>query len=90
MLKLLAEVNAPTLEEHPGNCPPCSPTTEAVLKPNNLVWGDEVEQVAPSQPELEEETVEEGHCQDPCLPYLPREPNPQEGCSEQRFEQESR
>ena len=89
MSQLLADINAPTPEEHPGDCPPRSPTTEAVLQPSDLDWADEVEQAAPSHPQLEEETVEEGHRQFPCLPSLPHEPIPQEGCSEQRFEQES-
>ena len=68
MSQLLAVVNTPTPEVHPGDYPPRSPTTEAALQTSDLDWVDEVEQVAPSQPELEEETVEEGHHQDPCLP----------------------
>ena len=74
---------------YPEDCPPRSPTTEAALQTSDLDWVDEVEQAAPSQPELEEETVEEGCYQDPCLPSLLCEPIPREGCSEQRFEQGS-
>ena len=37
MSQLLADVNAPTPEEHPGDCPPCSLTTEATLQPSNLI-----------------------------------------------------
>ena len=88
MLQLLVVINTPILEAHPGDYPPHSPTTEAALQTSDLDWVDEVEQVAPSQPELEEETVEEGHRQDPCLPSSPCEPIPREGCFEQRFEQE--
>ena len=68
MLQLLADVNTPTPEDHSGDCPPCSPTTEAALQPQNLVWADEVEQAAPSLPELEEDIVEEGRNLDPILP----------------------
>ena len=89
MLQLLADVNTLTPEDYPEDCCLHSPTTEAVLQTSDLDWVVEVEQTAPSQPELEEETVEEGHHQDPYLPSRPREPIPQEGCSEQRFEQES-
>ena len=49
----------------------------------------DVKQVAPSQLELEEVTVEEGHYHRPCLPSPLCEPIPREGCSKQRFEQES-
>ena len=42
MLQLIADVNAPTPEENPRDFPPCSPTTEAVLQPSDLVWTDEV------------------------------------------------
>ena len=89
MLQLLADVNTPTPEYYPEDCPPCSPTREAVLQTSDLDWVVEVEQAAPSQPEEEEETVEEGHYQDPCLPSPLREPIPREGCSKQRFKQES-
>ena len=90
MLQLLAVVNAPTPEVHPEDCPPRSPTTEAALQSCTLDWVVDVEQVAPSQPELEDVKVEEGHYQDPCLPSLPREPIPQDlGCFRQRLEQES-
>ena len=60
MLQLLADVNTPTPEDHSEEYPPRSPTTEAALKTSNLDWIAEVEQAAPSQPQLEEETVEEG------------------------------
>ena len=60
MSQLLADVNAPTPEEYPGDCPPCSLATEAALQPSDLVWADDVEQAAPSYPELEEEIMEEG------------------------------
>ena len=89
MSLLLADVNTPTPDDHSEEYPPSSPTTEAVLQTGDLDGDNDVEQEAPSYPELEEETVEEGHHQDPCLPSLPREPIPQEGCSKQRFEQES-
>ena len=89
ILHLLADVNAPTPEVYPEDCPPRSPTTEAALQSCPLDWVVDVEQVAPSQPELEEVTVEEERHHDPCLPSPLCEPIPQEGCSEQRFEQES-
>ena len=73
MSQLLADVNTPTPEDHSGECPPRSPTTEAALQPSDLDWNDDVEREAPSHPELEEETVEEGHHQDLCLPSPPRE-----------------
>ena len=84
--QLLAVVNAPTPEVHPGDYPPRSPTTEAALQSCPLDWVVEVEQVGLSQLELEEETVEEGCYHDPCLPSPLCEPIPREGCSEQRFE----
>ena len=78
MSQLLAVVNAPTPEVHPEDCPPCSPATEAALQSCPLDWVVDVEQVAPSQPELEEVTVEEGCYYNPCLPSLLREPIPQD------------
>ena len=74
MSQLLADINVSTLEEDPEDIPPCSPATEAALQPSDLVWADDVEQEAPSYPELEEEHVEAGRYQDPCLPSPPSEP----------------
>ena len=54
MSQLLADVNTPTPEDHSEKYPPSSPTTEAALQTSDLDWADEVEQAAPSQPELEE------------------------------------
>ena len=81
MSQLLAVVNAPTLEVHREDCPTRSLATEAVLQSCPLDWIEDVEQVAPPQPELEEVTAEEGRYHDPCLPSPLREPIPQEGCS---------
>ena len=53
MLQLLADINAPTPEDHSGDYPPHSPTTEAALQPQNLDWNEEVEQESSSLPELE-------------------------------------
>ena len=89
MSQFLADVNTPTPEDHSEEYPPSSPTTEAVLQTIDLDGDDDVEQEAPSHLELEDKIVEEGRLQDPCLPSPPHEPIPQEGSSEQRFNQES-
>ena len=77
MSQLLADVNAPTPEDHSGDYPLRSPTTEAALQPQNLDWIEEVEQAAPPLLELEEHIVEEGRILDPCLPSLLCESSPQ-------------
>ena len=90
MSQLITDVNVPTQEEDPDNVPPRSPATGAALQLVKLDWNAEVEAEAPSAPALEEEVLEDGRFQDPCLPSLSREPIPQDlGCSGQRFEQES-
>ena len=53
-------------------------------------WNAEVEQNDPLPPVLEEDKQDVHLYQDPCLPSLPAEPIPlDQGCSRQRFEQES-
>ena len=47
MSQLFVDLNVQIPEEHPGDYPPYSPTTEAVLPPSGLVWADDVEQEAP-------------------------------------------
>ena len=88
MSQLISDVNIPT-QEDPG-VPARSPRTEAALQPVSLDWNAEVEHYAPLPPVLEEEEQDVGLNQDPCLPSLPAEPIPlDQGCSGQRFEQES-
>ena len=89
MSQLLADINTLTPEDHSEEYPLSSPTTEAALQTSDLDGNDDVEQEAPSHPELKDKTVEEGRFQDPCLPSPPHEPIPQAGSSEQRFDQES-
>ena len=88
MLQLIKDVNVPTQED--PEVPPHSQRTEAALRPVSLDWNTEVEHNAPLPPVLEEEEQDVGHYQDPCLPSPPAEPIPlDQGCSGQRFEQES-
>ena len=90
MSQLIADINVPTPEEDPEDIPPHSLATVAALQPVKLDWNEEVEREAPPAPVLEEEVMEVGHFQDPCLPSPPREPIPEDlGCSRQRFKQES-
>ena len=76
ILQLLADVNTPTPENHSEDYPPSSPTSEAVFQTSNLDEDDEVEQEVVSHSELEDQIVEEGRFQDPCLPSPLREQIP--------------
>ena len=88
MSQLIHDINLPTPED-PEVIPPCSPRTEAALQPALLDWNAEVEREAPLSPDLAE-IVEVGHFHDSCLLSLPVERIPlDQGCSGQRFEQES-
>ena len=87
-MQLIRDVNIPTQED--PEVSPCSPRTEAALQPVSLDWNAEVEHNAPLPPVLEEDEQDVRHFQDPCLPSPPAEPIPlDQGCSRQRFEQES-
>ena len=88
MTQLLADVNTQTPEDHSEEHPPSSPTAEAALQTSDLDEDDDVVQVAPSHPVLEDKILEGGCLQDPCLPSPPHEPISQAGSSEQRFKQE--
>ena len=76
ILQHLADINTLTPEDHSEEYPPSPPTTEAALQTSDLEGDDDVEQEAPSHPELKDNIVEEGRVQDPCLPSPPREPFP--------------
>ena len=89
MSHLIRDVNSSPTQEDPG-VRAHSPRTEAALQPVSLDWNAEVEHYAPLPPVLEEEEQDVRLNQDPCLPSPPAEPIPlDQGCSRQRFEQES-
>ena len=87
--QLVQDVNSSPTQEDPG-VPARSPRTEAALQPVSLDWAAEPELYAPLPPVLEDDEQAVGLQQDPCLPSPPAEPIPlDQGCSRQRFEQES-
>ena len=87
MSQLIPDINLPTLED--TEVIPRSPRTEAALQTASLDWNAEVEQEASLSP-AGEEVMDVEHFHDPYLPSPTVERIPlDQGCSGQRFKQES-